>query len=144
MAIGPESAELIVKTIDLAVETIYMLAYTLDHPDIVEALIRASRKRGVSVYIAYDETTHSKGHSRQNRAFAKLHKECDKLVMKGVLGPVISREMNYVDPSITAPMHHKCLIVDSISVVAGGFNFTEAAATGPHENCRLTEYALDV
>ena len=117
VTMGTESVQLVVQIIDAAQEYILMLAFTLDNPDILEALIRASHKIGVRIYIAYDGPSHAKNRARQSRGFQRLQENCEHLVMKSVTGPVIAREMNYSDPTITAPMHHKVLIVDGIYVV---------------------------
>jgi len=93
--------------IEGAKKKINIAMFTLTHPDIVEALIRA-KKRGVNVSIAVDYYT-AKGASK--KALATMQKEGINIYLSQ------GKEL----------LHHKWSVIDDALLVMGSANWTKAA-----------------
>ena len=104
---------LILKEIALAKDTIYVQAYGMSSPPIVESLIEA-HKRGVKVNILLDK-------SNLNDSWSKMQ----ELVDSGI-------EVN-ID-KLPGIAHNKVIIIDLQKVITGSFNFTRSADTRNAEN----------
>ena len=104
---------LILKEIALAKDTIYVQAYGMSSPPIVEALIDA-HKRGVKVNILLDK-------SNLNDSWSKMK----ELIDSGI-------EVN-ID-KLPGIAHNKVIIIDLQKVITGSFNFTRSADTRNAEN----------
>jgi len=104
---------LILKEIALAKDTIYVQAYGMSSPPIVESLIEA-HKRGVKVNILLDK-------SNLNDSWSKMQ----ELVDSGI-------EVN-ID-KLPGIAHNKVIIIDLQKVITGSFNFTRSADARNAEN----------
>ena len=104
---------LILKEIALAKDTIYVQAYGMSSPPIVEALIEAY-KRGVKVNVLLDK-------SNLNDSWSKMQ----ELVDSGI-------EVN-ID-KLPGIAHNKVIIIDLQKVITGSFNFTRSADARNAEN----------
>ena len=104
---------LILKEIALAKDTIYVQAYGMSSPPIVEALVDA-HKRGVKVNILLDK-------SNLNDSWSKMQ----ELVDAGI-------EVN-ID-KLPGIAHNKVIIIDLQKIITGSFNFTRSADTRNAEN----------
>jgi len=103
----------ILKEVALAKDTIYVQAYGMSSPPIVEALIDA-HKRGVKVNILLDK-------SNLNDSWSKMQ----ELVDAGI-------EVN-ID-KLPGIAHNKVIIIDLQKIITGSFNFTRSADTRNAEN----------
>jgi len=103
----------ILKEIALAKATIYVQAYGMSSPPIVEALIEA-HERGVKVNILLDK-------SNLNDSWSKMK----ELANSGI-------EVN-ID-KLPGIAHNKVIIIDLQKIITGSFNFTRSADTRNAEN----------
>lgn len=109
---------LIAKHIDGAQSSVYMQAYGLTHPEIINSLIQA-KQRGVEVKILLDRSNLSQKHSRiKELRQAEIDTTID--VVQGIA-------------------HNKVIIIDEIKTITGSFNFTVAADTRNAENVLVIE-----
>lgn len=103
----------VVDVIDSAEKEIVMAAYSFTSKPIAEALVKAA-KRGVAVRVVLDKSQESERYT------------------------VATMLKNYGIPFVVnrryAIMHNKFIVVDSMIVETGSFNFTSAAATKNAEN----------
>lgn len=97
----------LVTALDAAREKIRVAIFTITHPTLAEALIRA-HQRGVSVKVAVDFFT-EKGSSRQ---------VIDKLYQAGI--PIYCSQGAQL-------LHHKWILIDSSTLIMGSTNLTKAA-----------------
>ncbi len=104
---------MIADQINLAKSTVYMQAYGLTHPQIINALIKA-KQRGVDVSVMLDR-------SNLTQKYSKM-KELEAAGIKVVIDRV---------PGIA---HNKIIIIDKTVTVTGSFNFTVNADTRNAEN----------
>lgn len=114
---SPEGSarELVLETIGGAKESIQMLAYAFQAPDIAQALVDA-QKRGVQVRVVVDK--------KRNRG--KVSKAAMDLVTRN--GVQLRTNDHY-------HIHHdKTIIVDGHTVETGSFNFAPSAETLNSEN----------
>jgi len=105
--------QMVVEQINQAKNTIYMQAYGLTHPKIIEALIKA-KQRGVDVKILLDRSNLTQKYSK----------------MKELAAAGIELTVDRV-PGIA---HNKVIIIDNIITITGSFNFTVSADTRNAEN----------
>jgi len=105
--------QMVVEQINQAKNTIYMQAYGLTHPKIIDALIKA-KQRGVDVRILLDRSNLTQKYSRM--------KELAEVGIEIVIDKV---------PGIA---HNKIIIIDNTTTITGSFNFTVAADTRNAEN----------
>jgi len=103
----------ILKEIALAKDTIYVQAYGMSSPPIVEALIEA-HKRGAKVNVLLDK-------SNLNDSWSKMKELADSGI-----------EVN-ID-KLPGIAHNKVIIIDLQKVITGSFNFTRSADTRNAEN----------
>ncbi len=114
--------EKLIVEIDLAQDSIYLAIFTLTHPVITDALIRA-HQRGVCVKVALDVYT-ARGASR--KVFGRL---------KNAGIPIfVSRGQEL--------LHHKWALIDEKTLIMGSANWTQAAFT-KNEDFLLYLYQLD-
>jgi cardiolipin synthase len=99
--------------IDRAKKTIHIAMFTLTHPEIAQALIRA-KNRGLNVCIAIDFYT-AKGASK--KTLAAMQKQGLKISLSQ------GREL----------LHHKWAVIDESTLVMGSANWTKAAFTKNHD-----------
>jgi phosphatidylserine/phosphatidylglycerophosphate/cardiolipin synthase-like enzyme len=114
---SPEGSarQLVLETIGGARDRIQMLAYAFQAPDIMQALVEAS-KRGVSVQVVVDK--------KRN-----LNKPSKKAMDFAVRGGVQLRTNDHYH------IHHdKTIIVDGETVQTGSFNYAPSAETLNSEN----------
>ena len=104
---------MIVDQINQAKSTIYMQAYGLTHPQIINALIKA-KQRGVNVRILLDRSNLTQKHSKM------------QLLEAAGIEVTIDR--------IAGIAHNKVIIIDQIITITGSFNFTVGADTRNAEN----------
>lgn len=106
---------LVLKTLGSATQSIQMLAYAFQAPDIVQALVDA-KQRGVEVRIVVD--------AKRNRGKAS------RAAMDTVTRHAIALRTND-----RFHLHHdKVIIVDGHTVQTGSFNFAPSAETANSEN----------
>lgn len=111
-------ARLITDVIDQAKNTIYMQAYGLTHPEIINSLIKAN-ERGVKVRILLDR-------SNLTQKYSKI----EELKQAGI-------EIG-ID-TVSGIAHNKIIIADLYTVVTGSFNFTVSAAKRNVENVLIIQ-----
>ena len=111
--------DLIANEIVKAKHSIYVQAYGLTSRSIIHQLISA-HKRGVKVKVLLD----GGNLSRNKKIVLELQKE----------GIEVS-----IDKISNGIAHNKVIIIDSIKVITGSFNFTAAADTKNAENVLLIE-----
>ena len=111
-------ARLITDVIDRAKSTIYMQAYGLTHPEIINSLIKAN-ERGVKVRILLDR-------SNLTQKYSKI----EELKQAGI-------EIG-ID-TVSGIAHNKIIIADLYTVVTGSFNFTVSAAKRNVENVLIIQ-----
>ncbi|MFT4174264.1 MAG: phospholipase D family protein [Rhodocyclaceae bacterium] len=116
---------LVLETIRNAKQSIQMLAYAFQAPDIMQALVDA-RKRGVDVRIVIDK--------KRNQGSAS------KAAMDFVTRNGIELRTN----SHFHIHHDKTIIVDGNTVETGSFNFAASAETANSENVIVIEGAPDI
>ena len=104
---------MIVDQINQAKSTIYMQAYGLTHPQIINALIKA-KQRGVNVRILLDRSNLTQKHSKM------------QLLEAAGIEVTIDR--------VAGIAHNKVIIIDQIITITGSFNFTVGADTRNAEN----------
>ena len=106
-------AAVIVKTISKAKKTIYVQAYGMTSPPIVDALIKAQRS-GVKVRILLDKSNLKDKWSRMRTLLASgIDVGIDK---------------------VSGIAHSKVMIIDEHIVITGSFNFTKSADSRNAEN----------
>lgn len=110
---GGSAEELVLKAINSARSSIYVLAYSFTSKPIASALVNA-HKRGVDVQVVVDKSQ-------------KTEKYTSATFLANMGIPV------RVD-SMHAIAHNKILIIDQKHVETGSFNFTTAAAKKNAEN----------
>lgn len=113
-----DCARLITDVIDQARNTIYMQAYGLTNPEIINSLIKAN-KRGVEVRILLDR-------SNLTQKYSKI----DELKQAGIEVGI---------DKVAGIAHNKIIIVDDYKVVTGSFNFTVSAAKRNAENILIIQ-----
>jgi len=113
-----DCARLITDVIDQAKNTIYMQAYGLTHPEIINSLIKAN-ERGVKVRILLDR-------SNLTQKYSKI----EELKQAGI-------EIG-ID-TVSGIAHNKIIIADLYTVVTGSFNFTVSAAKRNVENVLIIQ-----
>jgi len=124
---SPEGSarELVLQTIGSAKQSVQMLAYAFQAPDIAQALVDA-RKRGVVVRIVVD----------RKRNLNKTSKAAMDLVTRN--GVELRTNDRY-------HLHHdKTIIVDEETVETGSFNFARSAETLNSENVVVIRGMPDV
>ena len=104
---------MIADQINQAKSTIYMQAYGLTHPQIINALIKA-KQRGVGVRVLLDR-------SNLTQKYSKM-KELEAAGIEVTIDKV---------PGIA---HNKIIILDNRTTITGSFNFTVSADTRNAEN----------
>lgn len=102
-----EALQHLLETIDSTKNSIHLAMFTLTHPKIAEALIRA-QQRGVDVRVAIDYFT-AKGASR--KTVAALRESGIKIFLSQ------GREL----------LHHKWALLDNETLILGSANWTKAA-----------------
>ncbi len=105
--------ERLIQEIDLAKEKICIAMFTLTHPTLSNALIRA-KNRGIDVRIAVDYYT-AMGASK--KALAAMEKEGVSIYLSQ------GREL----------LHHKWAIIDDKTLIMGSANWTKAAFSKNHD-----------
>ena len=103
----------IVDQINQAKKTIYMQAYGLTHPQIINALIKA-KQRGVNVRILLDRSNLTQKHS--------------KMQLLEAVGIEVTIDR------VVGIAHNKIIILDNRTTITGSFNFTVGASTRNAEN----------
>lgn len=103
----------LIEQIDRAERKINIAMFTLTHPAISTALIRA-QKRGINVCVSVDYYT-AKGASK--KALAAMEKEGVKVCLSQ------GREL----------LHHKWALIDDTTLIMGSANWTTAAFTKNHD-----------
>ena len=111
-------ARLITDVIDRAKSTIYMQAYGLTHPEIINSLIKAN-ERGVKVRVLLDR-------SNLTQKYSKI----EELKQAGI---EVGVDM------VSGIAHNKIIIVDHHTTVTGSFNFTVSAAKRNVENVLIIQ-----
>ncbi len=112
---GGTALNTIIKFINSATSDIHIAAYSFTSPDIVRALIAAS-KRGVNIQIVIDKAANS---NKTSIAAMNL------IVLNGI--PLRTN-------SKFAHHHDKFIVVDRQSVQTGSFNYSRSADTRNSEN----------
>lgn len=108
----------IANAINKAHSSIYMQAYGLTHPEIIDSLI-AAKQRGLDVRVLLDKSNLSQKFSKiKNLEQAGIEVTIDKV------------------PGIA---HNKVIILDQEATATGSFNFTTAADTKNVENVILIQ-----
>lgn len=102
-----EALTRLMETIDQAQSSLHLSMFTLTHPDLIEALIRAHR-RGVEVRVAVDGYT-AKGAGAVS---------CERLAQSGI--------QVYISQGIKL-LHHKWILIDAKTFILGSANWTRAA-----------------
>ncbi len=110
--------QLIVDEINEAKSAIYMQAYGLTHPQIVDALIKA-KQRKIEVRILLDR-------SNLTQKYSKIK----ELVESGIEVRI---------DNVSGIAHNKVIILDNLTVITGSFNFTVAADTRNAENVLIID-----
>ena len=113
-----DCVRLITDVIDQARNTIYMQAYGLTHPEIINSLIKAN-KRGVEVRILLDR-------SNLTQKYSKI----DELKQAGIEVGI---------DKVAGIAHNKIIIADDYKVVTGSFNLTVSAAKRNAENILIIQ-----
>jgi phospholipase D len=106
-------ASLITDVIDRAKKTIYMQAYGLTHPEIINSLIKA-KERGVEVRVLLDR-------SNLTQKYSKVRELKEVGIEVGI-------------DMVPGIAHNKIIIADNYITVTGSFNFTVSAAKRNVEN----------
>ena len=106
-------AAVIVKAISKARESIYVQAYGMTSPAIVEALIKAQSK-GVKVRILLDKSN--------------LKDKWSKM------GTLLEADIDVGIDKVSGIAHNKVMILDKRIVITGSFNFTRSADSRNAEN----------
>lgn len=108
---NPSAKQVVLNAINEAQSSIYLAAYQFTSPDILNALV-AAKDRGVNVQILLDR-------SNQNKQAASI---------------LVSKNIGcYIDNKFRI-MHLKVMIIDSIHVETGSFNYTVNADKFNAEN----------
>lgn len=110
----PSAKEVVLKAVKSAQNSLHVAAYQYTEPDILAAVIEASR-RGVEVAVVLDKT--------QGNSSAQAD-----LVAAGIACRVDKR---------FKIMHHKFMIIDGVSVESGSFNYTRNGDVANAENALL-------
>lgn len=122
---GGTALNTILTLINSARSDIHIAAYSFTSPDIVRALVAAS-KRGVNIQIVIDKTANS-----NNSSIAAMN----LIVLNGI--PLRTN-------SKFAHHHDKFIIVDRQSVQTGSFNYSRSADTRNSENVVVLYYMPEV
>ncbi|MGY2409628.1 phospholipase D family nuclease [Pseudomonas pergaminensis] len=124
---SPEGSarELVLQTIDSAQHSIQMLAYAFQAPDIMQALVNAS-KRGVVVRVVIDK----------KRNLGKASKKAMDFVSRNGVELRTSDHFHL--------QHDKTIIVDGTTVETGSFNYAASAETMNSENVLILRDMPDV
>lgn len=107
------SLNLVIKGIDSAKKSIHVAAYSFTSKPIATALLNAS-KRGVTIQVVADEKSNSGKYSAVTY-----------LANNGI---PVRLDGNY------PIFHHKFMVIDSVNLETGSFNYSAAAATKNAEN----------
>ncbi|WP_206093559.1 phospholipase D family protein [Pandoraea sp. ISTKB] len=116
---------LVLETLGSARQSIQMLAYSFQAPDIMEALV-AAKRRGVDVRVVVDKKRNEGKTSRD---------AMDWVTRQGV--EVRTNDRFHIH-------HDKTIIVDGATVETGSFNFAKSAETGNSENVVVIRGMPDV
>lgn len=114
-------AAVIVKAISKARESIYVQAYGMTSPAIVEALIKA-QSRGVKVRILLDKSN--------------LKDKWSKM------GTLLEADIDVGIDKVSGIAHNKVMILDKRIVITGSFNFTRSADSRNTENVIIIDDAV--
>ncbi len=106
-------ASVIVKEISNAKESIYVQAYGMTSPVIVESLVKAKEK-GLKVRILLDK-------SNLKDKWSKIRELQDSGIDVGI-------------DRVSGIAHNKVMIIDRVKVITGSFNFTRSADNRNAEN----------
>lgn len=110
---GDECAELIVNTIKKSKSSIHLQAYSFTSAPIAHAILDA-KKRGVDVKVILDKSQFSANYSASKF--------------------LLNQDIPVWKDQKVAIAHNKVIIIDSITVITGSFNFTKAAQERNAEN----------
>lgn len=110
--------EVIVNAVSAAKKSIYVQAYGMTSPPIVEALIQA-HKRGVLVQILLDKSNLK---DRWSKMSALLEADIDVTI-----------------DNLPGIAHNKIMIIDKSRVITGSFNFTRSADSKNAENVLIID-----
>lgn len=115
---SPEGSGLnvVLQGINSAKKTIHVAAYSFTSKPIAEALLQAS-KRGVSVQVIADQKSNSGKYSA--------------VTYLANAGVPVKLDGNY------PIFHHKFMVIDSVTLETGSFNYSAAAAKSNAENVLL-------
>ncbi|MCI3205197.1 MULTISPECIES: phospholipase D family protein [Pandoraea] len=116
---------LVLETLGSARQSIQMLAYSFQAPDIMEALV-AAKRRGVDVRVVVDK---KRNEGKTSRA------AMDWVTRQGV--EVRTNDRFHIH-------HDKTIIVDGATVETGSFNFAKSAETENSENVVVIRGMPDV
>jgi phosphatidylserine/phosphatidylglycerophosphate/cardiolipin synthase-like enzyme len=120
-----EARKLVLETIAGARQSIQMLAYSFQAPDIAQALVDA-KKRGVEVRVVVDK----------KRNLGKTSRKAMDLVTRN--GVALRTNDHF-------HIHHdKTIIVDGVTVQTGSFNYAPSAETLNSENVVVIRDAPEV
>lgn len=124
---SPEGSarSLVMETIGSAQSSIRMMAYSFTDPDVMKALVNAS-KRGVDVRIVIDENGNTSAASREAIKTMRLM----KIPLR-------------IDSDFTI-QHDKIIIVDEITVQTGSYNYSRSAAKKNSENVVVLSNMPDI
>jgi phosphatidylserine/phosphatidylglycerophosphate/cardiolipin synthase-like enzyme len=107
---GEAALERIVRELDAAEREVWVAAFVLTHPRIVDALNAAAR-RGVAVRVLLE---------RRNLPDSREEALVDRIEVREDANP--------------AALHFKAMVLDARTVITGSFNFTRSAVTRNDEN----------
>lgn len=105
----------VIEQIAKARSSIHFLAFSFTHDGIGQSMLERARA-GVAVQGVFEKTQSSGGHSEYTR-------------LRAAGGPV----RVYLDAN-PRNMHHKVIVIDGQTVVAGSFNFSDSADKSNDEN----------
>ena len=112
-------AHLIAELIGKAQSSVYMQAYGLTHPEIIDSLLKAKQK-GVEVKLLLDR-------SNLSPRYSSMLQELRQAGIEVMIDRV---------PGIA---HNKVIIIDELKTITGSFNFTVSADTRNAENVVIIE-----
>lgn len=114
------SAEaLILETINSAKKSIYLAAYSLTSPPVVDALIKA-KKRGLDVVVLVD--------------FKQMLKRDTNGKGKTALNLLVNAKIPVRTINTRSVQHNKYMVIDKLHIQTGSFNYTAAGARYNSEN----------
>ncbi len=117
---GAGVSDAIVRNIDSARVEILVQAYSFTSGPIAEALCRA-KDRGVTVRVQLDKSNVKNRGSQYRRLW-----DCDVMVESDI--------GQYNNAKKIKIAHNKVMVIDSLVVITGSYNFTKAAETANAEN----------